>query len=358
MAIKSQILADLVADFTPTLISEVEKELLLSSGTSSGVWTLFTGGALNVKGSGLGIVLKPPMGSTNRQSIKTSRLTNNEAEYEAMIAGLELDKSLGAEVIKAKCDSLLVVNQEWTLDHVAREQNSEADALANLGFSVEEDDIVSGTVVQLSRYVVEEGHAKKNSTSLTWDWRNKYIDYLKDGKLPSDHKESRALRTKAARFALDKGGTLYKRTFDRPLAVYFGPGTPIMFYKRSMKWVEAQAFEKIRKIEVINFIWDHIICRFGIPAEIVGNNGKQFIGSKVTEFLEALKIKRILSKPYHPTRNGQAKSTNKTIIQNLKKRLDDAKGKWREVLPEVLWAYRTTSKSSTGATPFSLVYGS
>nr|XP_009787973.1 PREDICTED: uncharacterized protein LOC104235845 [Nicotiana sylvestris] len=55
---------------------------------------------------------------------------------------------------------------------------------------------------------------------------------------------------------------------------------------------------------------------------------------------------------------SEAESTTKTIIQNLKKRLDDAKGKWREVLPEVLWAYRTTSKSSTGATPFSLVYGS
>jgi len=41
----------------------------------------------------------------------------------------------------------------------------------------------------------------------------------------------------------------------------------------------------------------------------------------------------------------------------LKKRLNDAKGKWREVLPEVLWEYRTTSKSSMGATLFSLVYG-
>ncbi|XP_070023166.1 uncharacterized protein [Nicotiana sylvestris] len=55
---------------------------------------------------------------------------------------------------------------------------------------------------------------------------------------------------------------------------------------------------------------------------------------------------------------GFQQSTNKTIIQNLKKRLSDAKGKWREVLPEVLWAYRATSKPSTGATPFSLVYGS
>ncbi|XP_070039354.1 uncharacterized protein [Nicotiana tomentosiformis] len=94
-----------------------------------------------------------------------------------------------------------------------------------------------------------------------------------------------------------------------------------------------------------------------MPAEIVCDNGKQFIGSKVTKFLEDHKIKRILSMPYHPSGNGQAESTNKTIIQNLKKRLNDAKGKWREMLPEVLWAYRTMSKSSTGSTPLSLVYG-
>jgi len=123
------------------------------------------------------------------------------------------------------------------------------------------------------------------------------------------------------------------------------------------KWVEAQAYEKVREKEVIDFIWDHIICRFGMPSEIVCDNGKQFIGSKVTKFLEDHKIKRILSAPYHPSGNGQVESTNKTIIQNLKKRLTDAKGKWKEILPEVLWAYRTTAKSSTGATPFSFVYG-
>nr|XP_009784597.1 PREDICTED: uncharacterized protein LOC104232998 [Nicotiana sylvestris] len=94
-----------------------------------------------------------------------------------------------------------------------------------------------------------------------------------------------------------------------------------------------------------------------MASEIVCYNGKQFIGSKVTKFLEYHKIKRILSTSYHPSRNGQAESINKTIIQNLKKRLTDAKRKWKEILPEVLWAYRTTSKSSTGATPFSLVYG-
>ncbi|XP_070050882.1 uncharacterized protein [Nicotiana tomentosiformis] len=168
-----------------------------------------------------------------------------------MITGLELARSLGAEVVEVKCDSLLVVNQvngtfevredrmqryldklqvtlhrfkEWTLQHVPREQNSEADALTNLGSSVEDDELNSGIVVQIMRSVIEEGHTKINSTSLTWDWRNKYIEYFKNRKLPSDPKESRALHMKAARFTLSEDGTLFRRTFDGPLAICLGPG--------------------------------------------------------------------------------------------------------------------------------------
>ncbi|XP_070049636.1 uncharacterized protein [Nicotiana tomentosiformis] len=96
--------------------------------------------------------------------------------------------------------------------------------------------------------------------------------------------------------------------------------------------------------------------RFRIPKEIACDNGPQFIGAKVTKFLEDLKIKRITSSPYHPSTNDQAESTNKVNIQNLKKRLEAAKGKWPEELPGVLWTYRTTAKSSTGETPFSLMY--
>ncbi|XP_009789676.2 uncharacterized protein [Nicotiana sylvestris] len=167
-----------------------------------------------------------------------------------MIAGLELANSLGAETIEAKCDSLQVVRQvnesyevredrkqryldkfqvvlhrfkEWPLVCVPREQNNEADALASLGSSVEEEDLLPGAVVQLSKSVIEEDHAEINSTSLTWYWRNKYIDYLKDGKLPEDPKDPRALRTKAARFSLDENKTLYRRTFDGPLAICLGP---------------------------------------------------------------------------------------------------------------------------------------
>ncbi|XP_070029364.1 uncharacterized protein [Nicotiana sylvestris] len=113
--------------------------------------------------------------------------------------------------------------KDWTLVHVPREQNSKADTLARLGSSLEEEDLLPGAVVQLFKSVVEEGHAEINSTSLTWDWRNNYIDYLKDGKLPTYQKESRALQTKAAWLSLDENETLYRRTFNGSLAVCLGP---------------------------------------------------------------------------------------------------------------------------------------
>ena len=58
----------------------------------------------------------------------------------------------------------------------------------------------------------------------------------------------------------------------------------------------------------------------------------------------------------YPQGNGQAEAVNKVIVSGLKKRLDDAKGKWVEELPHVLWTYRTTPRKSTGETPFSMTY--
>ncbi|XP_075076595.1 uncharacterized protein LOC107789886 [Nicotiana tabacum] len=62
-------------------------------------------------------------------------------------------------------------------------------------------------------------------------------------------------------------------------------------------------------------------------------------------------------KSEHPVASGQAESTNKVIINILKKRLEESKSNWPEVLLGVLWAYRTTPKISTTETLFSLVYG-
>ncbi|XP_075088446.1 uncharacterized protein LOC142170437 [Nicotiana tabacum] len=56
--------------------------------------------------------------------------------------------------------------------------------------------------------------------------------------------------------------------------------------------------------------------------------------------------------------NGQAESTNKVILQNHKRKLEYAKGKWPDELLGFLWSYRTTANSSMGQTPFLTIYGS
>ncbi|XP_072088210.1 uncharacterized protein [Arachis hypogaea] len=59
----------------------------------------------------------------------------------------------------------------------------------------------------------------------------------------------------------------------------------------------------------------------------------------------------------HPQTNGLAEAANKIILQGLKKKLEDSKGEWAELIPEVLWSYNTAEQSSTKETPFRLVYG-
>ena len=63
------------------------------------------------------------------------------------------------------------------------------------------------------------------------------------------------------------------------------------------------------------------------------------------------------STPAHPQGNAQAEAVNKVMVNGLKKRLDDLKGRWVEDLPHVLWKYRTTPRWSTRETPFSMTYG-
>ena len=63
------------------------------------------------------------------------------------------------------------------------------------------------------------------------------------------------------------------------------------------------------------------------------------------------------STPAYPQGNRQAEAINKVIVNGIKKMLDDAKGKWVEELPHILWTYRTMHRRSTGETISSMTYG-
>ena len=123
------------------------------------------------------------------------------------------------------------------------------------------------------------------------------------------------------------------------------------------KWVEAEPLANIRDVDVKRFIWKNIVTRFGTPHTVVSDNGLQFDSKVFRQYCSDLGIKNRYSTPAYPQGNGQAKTVNKIIVNGLKKRLDDAKGRWVEELPHVLWTYRTTPRQSTGETPFSMTYG-
>ena len=123
------------------------------------------------------------------------------------------------------------------------------------------------------------------------------------------------------------------------------------------KWVEAEPLANIRNVDVKRFIWKNIVTRFGVPYVLISDNGLQFDSKTVKKYCSDLGIKNRYFTSTYPQGNGQAETVNKVIVNRLKKILDDAKGKWVEELPHVLWTYQTTPRKSTGETHFSMTYG-
>ena len=121
-AIKRQVIADFVAEFTyPTKAVGLKID---APSTSKGgptdddptdpnnVWSLRIDGSSNMNGSGAGVVLESPTGEKVCYALRLEfPASNNEAEYEALIARLRLAKEMGVELVKIYNDSQLVVNQ-------------------------------------------------------------------------------------------------------------------------------------------------------------------------------------------------------------------------------------------------------
>ena len=90
---------------------------------------------------------------------------------------------------------------------------------------------------------------------------------------------------------------------------------------------------------------------------IISDNGRQFDNQGFRDFCSDLVIRNQFSSPGHPQANGQAEVMNRTLLKIIKTKLDDMKGTWPEELSNALWAYRTTTRTPTGETPFRLTYG-
>ncbi|XP_077251870.1 uncharacterized protein LOC143891110 [Tasmannia lanceolata] len=116
-AIKSQVLAKFVAKRTvpidePEVPSNPNEELAPDSPSQGHLWMLYVDGSATAGGSGAGLVLTGPDNFLAEYALKLDfKASNNEAEYEALLAGIALATELHADLVVAHSDSQLIVGQ-------------------------------------------------------------------------------------------------------------------------------------------------------------------------------------------------------------------------------------------------------
>ncbi|PKI42146.1 hypothetical protein CRG98_037462 [Punica granatum] len=122
------------------------------------------------------------------------------------------------------------------------------------------------------------------------------------------------------------------------------------------KWIEAVTLASVTAKAMTQFFKRDIIVRYGVPAIIITYNAKNLNNKVINELCTQFEIQHRNSSPYHLQMNGAVEAANKNIEKIIEKwtviYMD-----WHETLPFALLAYWTSIRTSTGATPYSLVYG-
>ena len=216
-------LVDFVAEFSP----RYEGEMVCQMGCRP--WKVFVDGASNAMGVGVGIVIATPEGIRLEHSFRLGfRASNNEAEYETLLAGLRTVLGIGARDVEAYSNSRLVVNQmnnsfeacdsrmkEYLrmvkqvmgkfcmakVVQVARGQNRHADSLATLALAMTEDVpriIKVEPITEPSITTVTDiGVAGISVTAVTTAepcWMDSIVEFLAEDHIPDDEKEASKVR--------------------------------------------------------------------------------------------------------------------------------------------------------------------
>ncbi|XP_057545841.1 uncharacterized protein LOC130824839 [Amaranthus tricolor] len=235
-AIKAQALADFIAESTFPYHPEPNQE-----------WKLYVDGSSTQSASGAGLLIMSSAGVRMERAVRFEfAASNNEAEYEALLMGLRICYEAGAKNLSAFSDSQLIVGQvngefeakddsmkmylqqvkefvqkfdKFTLEHIPRSQNAQADSLAKLASSAETSaarDIIWEVLPNPSiNFMV-------NTIDRSDTWMEPYIEYLRNQTLPQDKSQANMLQKKARWFELHEG-TLYKKSYTHPLLKCVSP---------------------------------------------------------------------------------------------------------------------------------------
>ncbi|CAL2246874.1 unnamed protein product [Prunus armeniaca] len=372
-------------------------------------WKLYFDGSKTDIASGAGIVLEEPLGIRHYYSFQLDfQCTNNKAEYEALIIGLEMLVDLGIQSVEILGDSMLVLKQiageykclrhslavhlvaarnlltefrEATWEHIPREENFATNELAQVATGIQMPEDCVQRIIKIGKKslpsVLTRGmEIDVNYAAITEDdWRNRIMTYLRYPTLPSEKR----VRTMALNYLMWNEDLVQKskdevllrclgkkeymkvmgETHEGICGAHQGGRKMCWLIRRSIppssqqhcfiivaidyftKWVEAKLVKSTTSQEIITFIEEQIIQRFGIPKSITTDRGSSFISGEMLDMAEAFKFRQLQSTPYYAQANGQAESSNKekqAVSRAYNKRVknksfEEGEIVWKAVLP-------------------------
>ena len=122
------------------------------------------------------------------------------------------------------------------------------------------------------------------------------------------------------------------------------------------KYPDAVALKTIDSDRIAEALME-IFSRVGLPTEILHDQGTNFMSKVMAKFNSLLQIKRVSTTPYNPSCNGTCEAFNKVLKKMLRKIANDDPLNWDRYLNPLLFAYREVPQSSTGFSPFELLFG-
>ncbi|KAA0059013.1 uncharacterized protein E6C27_scaffold233G00330 [Cucumis melo var. makuwa] len=308
--------------------------------------------------------------------------SNNVAQYQALIIGLQMALDIGVSLIEIYGDSKLIIDQlslHVMLKHVPKTENKRADALANLTTALTMSDDVALNIplcqqrimppifsecqeANDSRHKTEEESIKalkevhagicgahQSGPKLQFQLRRMSYYWHKMVQDSMDYAKKCEACQYHANFIHQPPKPLHSTVASWPFEAWeldlVGPMTPKSSAGHSYilaatdyfsKWVETIPLREAKKENVANFIRTHIIYRYGIPHRIVTNNGRQFSNSMKDKLCEKFKFKQY--KSFYVQRNCEwpSEAFNKTLCNFLKKIVSKLKRDWQERIEVVL----------------------
>uniref|UniRef100_A0A8C0XU21 Integrase catalytic domain-containing protein n=1 Tax=Cyprinus carpio carpio TaxID=630221 RepID=A0A8C0XU21_CYPCA len=123
------------------------------------------------------------------------------------------------------------------------------------------------------------------------------------------------------------------------------------------RWTEAFPLPNQEAETVAKLLVEQWVCRFGAPRIIHTDQGRNFESRLFKEVCQLLNIYKTRTSPYHPQSDGMVERFNRTLASMLSLFVDDNQANWDILLPYVMMAYRSSVHSSTGFTPYKVVFG-